>query len=634
MRKLMIPLLVALVLSGPLHAQTDPDSLLRSEIRAAAAEADLPGGAVALVRPDVMPLYVTFGGADREDGPIGPESVFRVGSVSKVISAAAIATLVAAEQVGLDEDLRPRAEWVARAAGDDAITLRQLLTHTSGLDDYVVGMFARDASEVVPLEEYLAARKLVRTTEPGRWTRYSNHGASLAGWVAADQLRTDFAAAVRRQLFAPLGMSDSEFAQPAPERLLQRLARAFPCHDRDCEPHPLDYRHTPPAGAMLTTPANMTRFLEAVLAGRDGPLGAAAGLLTSRAWGPRGDMPGLALALQEQPIGGHRGLVHSGSSSGYKALMALVPETGMGLFAVTTGGASSFGAEIMRLFAELQPPARSEVEAPWLEAGHPEPVSEDERSSLAGAYLVGRASHSSYESFPGLFLFSQSFGFDEGGWLVQRTGGRSVRYGRIRDDLFAEIDGPGRLSFERDASGDVVAVHAPDEFFGVRYPATYLRLPWWSEPGFMNELLSWAIALPVFALVGWLLSTAVRALVRRIRGAERPVARPAWPEMAAAAIATGFVLLVGFGFLARFNTLAMSDPQSLAYGLPEGLSRNLVLVWPSAVFTLLCAGLTARAWTRWRSRRYVDLAALTVTSICLLLFAGLMVHFHLLPPAG
>jgi hypothetical protein len=64
------------------------------------------------------------------------------------------------------------------------------------------------------------------------------------------------------------------------------------------------------------------------------------------------------------------------------------------------------------------------------------------------------------------------------------------------------------------------------------------------------------------------------------------------------------------------------------------LSRNLLLVWPSAVFTLLCAGLTARAWTRWRSLRYVDLAALTVTSICLLLFAGLMVHFHVLPPTG
>ncbi len=94
------------------------------------------------------------------------------------------------------------------------------------------------------------------------------------------------------------------------------------------------------------------------------------------------------------------------------------------------------------------------------------------------------------------------------------------------------------------------------------------------------------------------------------------------------------MILVTFGFLARFNALATNDPQSLAYGLPPELAGKIWLVWPTAAFTLLSV-LTLIHYGRTRRRlRWLDLGVVGITTFCLTGFVALMVHFHLLPPTG
>ncbi len=600
---------------------------LATRLRALADSADVPGGAVVVARNGRVEAVVALGTRNGAD-PVTRETVFRIASVSKVFTAAAAARLVADGELSLDADLRADRPWLAAVApGPEPVTLRGLLTHTAGFDDRAVGMFAREADDVIPLGDYLRAHMPHRTSVPGRWARYSNHGVALAGLVVEETTGQPFDAAVAALILEPLDMASSSFAQPLPPELTDRLARAYRCTDAHCDPVPLDYRNTSPAGGLVTTPSDMGRFMLAVLDAGHASLGAeTVRLLTSRAWSAQPDIPGLALALQEQPVAGYRGLVHAGASSGYQSLLVLVPDAGAGLFVVTTGGSSRFGGAMLTEFEQRLGGASSGSGRP------PSPLSAAELDEYSGVYLLGRAARRSYESMPGRFLYSHTIGSSAEGYLTRSEAGRVRRYGRVEGDLFADVDGIGTMAFERDPAGRVVAVHAAEVFNGARFPASYERLPRVMQPRFINELLSWVAGLPAIALIVWLLIAGVGLLRRRPGRSKRTAMGKAGLLLAAGT--TAGMLVFGFGFLARFNAMAMNDPITLTYGLPPALGRLLWLPWAIAACAATLAAIAVASWRHKASVPLMDRALFAVTGACALLFVTVLVHFSLLPPVA
>jgi hypothetical protein len=262
-----------------------------------------------------------------------------------------------------------------------------------------------------------------------------------------------------------------------------------------------------------------------------------------------------------------------------------------------------------------------------------------EADAYTDGYLLGRAARATYESFPGRFLFGHTVGADEAGFLTRVEGGVLRRYGQVANDLFRDIDGPGLLAVERDADGTVVALHAADVFNGIRYPASYERLARWEEPYVMNELLSWTAGLPVLALLAWGMAALALGL-RRILGRGRkgtttmPHPRPAWEGLALAIATLAGILIFGFGFMAKFNAMAMKTPEVLAYGLPNALSRLLWMPWAIAACTLALVAATTLTWTRSPSVRLIDRLFMSVVSACALVFTALLISFHMLPPVG
>ncbi len=594
-------------------------------VRTLADSAELPGGAVVVVRDGRVETSIPLGTRNGTDA-VTIETVFRVASVSKVFTASAVARLVADGRLSLDADLRTGRPWLAAVApGPDPVTLRGLLTHTAGFDDRIVGMFARTPEDLVPLGEYLLDRMPRRTTAVGRETRYNNHGAALAGLVVEETVGQPFDAAVAAVLFEPLGLTGSSFSQPLRPELADRVARAYRCTEAPCDPIPFDYRRTSPAGGMVTTPDDMGRFMRAVLDGGETLLGqGTVDLLTSRAWGIRRDMPGMALALHEQPVAAYRGLTHAGASSGYRSLLVLVPEAGAGLFIVTTGGASWFASAVLVEFERLLGGQRAV-------GGSPTPVASCELAEYEGVYLLGRAARRSYESFPGRFLFAHHIRADGNGYLVRSEAGRSQRYGRVADDRFAGVDGAGTMLFERNSAGRVVAVHAADVFNGARFPASYRRLGAIMEPRFVNELVSWLIGLPVLAILAWLVLTALMAWRRPHRPTRSLMAKAGLLLVAGT---TASVLVFGFGFLARFTQLAASDPTVLAWGLPPELGRFLWMPWAIGICSVSLAGCALASWHRRTDVRLLDRLLFSLTGACMIIFVVVLVHFSLLPPVG
>lgn len=199
--------LSALSLAGCTHRedtmQASVDALMRDYT------GKVPGAAVLVLRDGQPLLRRGYGLADLEAGtPVTPETNFRLASVTKQFTAAAILLLAQDGKLSLDDPVR---KWLpSLPASDDAITLRHLLTHASGLIDYE-DLMTPDATEQVHDIDvlHLLEREDRLYFTPGHGYRYSNGGYALLALVVGKASGQDFATFLRERIFKPLGMANT-----------------------------------------------------------------------------------------------------------------------------------------------------------------------------------------------------------------------------------------------------------------------------------------------------------------------------------------------------------------------------------------------------------------------------------------
>ncbi|MGH8025844.1 MAG: serine hydrolase domain-containing protein, partial [Pseudoxanthomonas sp.] len=236
-RQLLLGSLTLPLLSLPSAGQTQDspplasfESLLRPTVHSGSERWELtermthygvPGVAVAVLRDGRTISLKGYG--SRLAGrnlPVGPDTLFSVGSVSKVATAALCLRLVALGKLDLDRDV---GRWLRRwrlpegLEGDTSgISLRMLLSHTAGFN--VHGF--KDVEPSAPLPSLLQTlngtppalnRPLERIDRAGSRSRYSGGGYMVVQTVIEDAMGRTFDALARQYLFAPLGMSRSRF---------------------------------------------------------------------------------------------------------------------------------------------------------------------------------------------------------------------------------------------------------------------------------------------------------------------------------------------------------------------------------------------------------------------------------------
>ncbi len=191
-------------------------------IRGLMAKYDCPGAQLAVARHGRLVLEHGYGLADRETGaPVRPDSRFRIASLSKLLTSAAILTLVEQGKLNLDAKafaLLPRLTAMPGAKTDPrlaSITVRQLLQHTGGWDRDVSGdpMFkpleiARATGTPAPagaeaIIRYMLGRPL--DTDPGAHYAYSNFGYNVLGRIVEQASGQPYGAYVQEHLLAPAG---------------------------------------------------------------------------------------------------------------------------------------------------------------------------------------------------------------------------------------------------------------------------------------------------------------------------------------------------------------------------------------------------------------------------------------------
>jgi len=210
----------ALALSG--CAPRAPDMAARIDALMVAYGGAVPGAAVLVLRDGKPLIRRAYGFADLEQRvPATPATNYRLASMTKQFTAAAVLALVDEGRLSLDDPLHKWLPSLPPAAA--AVTIRELLTHTSGLLDYEDLIPSATTQQVHDADVLRLLESQNRTYfVPGTSYRYSNTGYALLALIVAQASGRDFATFLRERLFAPLGMRTTIAYQAGVSSVAQR----------------------------------------------------------------------------------------------------------------------------------------------------------------------------------------------------------------------------------------------------------------------------------------------------------------------------------------------------------------------------------------------------------------------------
>jgi CubicO group peptidase (beta-lactamase class C family) len=263
---LLCGLFALAALSLPPGAQARPDlsQSLHQALTREASKAKVVGAAGVIFTADGVVASEGYGfsrpGRVRAVDP--GTTLFRLGSMSKPITATAVMQLVEAGKLDLDADINRYLDFTIPPGFGKPITLRLLLTHTAGFSDTYKLIFLPDTRYLLSLGDYVKAYRPPYLYAPGTTPAYSNYSFALAGYIVQRVSGEPYPLYVQHHIFEPLGMSHSTFAQPPAGPLADGLSTGFLA---DGKTGPFEYITAISAGALSATPEDYSRFLRAIL---------------------------------------------------------------------------------------------------------------------------------------------------------------------------------------------------------------------------------------------------------------------------------------------------------------------------------------------------------------------------------
>jgi CubicO group peptidase (beta-lactamase class C family) len=267
------------------------------------------------------------------------DTVYRVGSVSKLFTDLAIMRLVERGEIDLDAPVtKYLPDFQPRSPFDKPITLRMLMSHRSGLvrEPPTGNYFAPDEPSLADTVRSLNDTELAY--EPETKSKYSNAGIAVAGYVLERTQRQPFAGYLEQTLLAPLGLTKSSF-QPKPEFVPNLAAGTMWTYEGRRFQAPTFQLGTAPAGSMYATVNDLGRFISVLLAGGRGPGGQLVKPETVEAmWTPQfappGQRTGFGIGFHVTEFEGQRRVGHDGAIYGFSTTLQVLPESKLGVVAV------------------------------------------------------------------------------------------------------------------------------------------------------------------------------------------------------------------------------------------------------------------------------------------------------------
>jgi CubicO group peptidase (beta-lactamase class C family) len=225
---------------------------------------DIAGAVVAVVKNGQIVTERGYGYSDVEKQlPVNPQlTLFRPGSVSKLVTWTAVMQMVEQGKIDLDADVNQYLDFKIPPRDGKPITMRNLMQHTAGFEEQAKDIIS-DSSNAPSFETLLKRWVPERVFAPGTTPAYSNYGASLAAYIVERVSGEPFDDYVEKHIFQVLDMPHSTFRQPLPADLAPLMSKGYDV--ASSPPKPFEIIGPAPAGALSSSGEDMAHFMIAHL---------------------------------------------------------------------------------------------------------------------------------------------------------------------------------------------------------------------------------------------------------------------------------------------------------------------------------------------------------------------------------
>jgi len=517
----------------------------------ALATGDLAGAVVAVVKDGQILTERGFGYANVEKKtPVDPKlTLFRPGSVSKLITWTAVMQLVEQGKLDLDADVNKYlgSDFQVPARDGKPITLRNIMTHTAGFEEQVKNIITEDPTQpgyVELLKRWMPTRVFDAGTTPA----YSNYATSMAGYIVERVSGESFYDYVEKHIFAPLDMKHSTMRQPLPPALEPLMATGYIVASGEAKK--FEIVGPAPAGALSSPGEDMAHFRIAHLQNGEYNGNRILKEETARLMhdSPLTLLPPLnrmELGFFETNINGREVIAHLGDTQNFHTSLHLFLKDNAGFYVSFNSAGKEGAAHKLRLALFADFADRYFPGAPRSTARVDEATAKQHAQLMAGNWVASRGSQTTFLSAIGL-IGQTKVGVGAKGELVvadlKGLNGQPIQWVETTPFLWQDPNGHDQLT-AKVVDGKVdrwsYSLVAPFD--------VYLRASTASNGAWLVPSLCVSLAVLVLTLVFW----PVTAIVRRRYRARLDLPAPALRAYRAGKI--GALLA-----LAAFGTWAMS----------------------------------------------------------------------------
>lgn len=331
-------------------SKADVDSWLDGYMPYALHSGDIPGAVVVVVKDGQFLTARGFGYSDLDKRtPVDPDkTLFRPGSVSKLVTWTAVMQQVEQGKLDLDKDVNTYLDFKIPPFEGQPVTLRQIMTHTAGFEETSKEIIFYDAKKLRKLGDYLKRHTPARIYAAGTTPAYSNWATALAAYLVERTSGQSFDDYLDQHVFAPLGMRNSTFRQPLPAAIRNQMSLGY--QTPGGKPKGFELIGPAPAGSLSASGTDMGRFMIAHLENGRGLLQPATAQMMHNSpldkVNPRTLFPGLnrmQLGFFETNANGREVIGHLGDTAAFHTSLHLFMKDKVGFY-VSFNSAGKNGA--------------------------------------------------------------------------------------------------------------------------------------------------------------------------------------------------------------------------------------------------------------------------------------------------
>ena len=555
------------------------------------AEKKTAGAVVVVVKNGEVLLEKGYGFADlARHIPVDPErTLFRAGSVSKLFTWTAVMQQVEQGKIDLDRDVNAYLDFKIPPREGKPITMRNLMTHTPGFEDWAKDLWSSNPKGVASLATFIKRWVPGRIYVPGTMPAYSNYGTALAAYIVTRVFGLPFDDYMDRNIFGRLGMAHSSFRQPLPEHLRADVTQSYGGLPGPVKPY--EMLALPPAGSLSATGADMAKFMIAHLEG--GRYGGAQ-LLRPETVGMMHDTPltilpplnRMLLGFYEKNRNGRRIIGHDGDTQFNHALLRLVLDDHVGVYiAVNTADGYKLRSDLFTAFINHFFPAPDSRSAD--ETVDPKTAAQHARM-IAGGYDNSKTWRFNFPHIIVLLAQERVVANADGSISIE---GEPDKWREFQPFVWRKEGSTERLAAKIE-NGKVVRF-SYDELSPFMM---FNRTSFWESAEWLLPLLKISVAVLLIAVLLW----PVAWIVRRVRAKTLPAhgdTAVAFHLMGAAALASVLIAYAWFSLL----SMMLADYTTIS----SALDGRIWFLHIATAVVCVGAGLIAiwNAWLAWANKR-------------------------------